>query len=65
MRHQVVGFGLRETFLDGALNPHQAGTELVLRQFAHRTHTTVAEMVDVVNLTAAIAQFDQDLDDGQ
>jgi hypothetical protein len=63
MRHQVVGFGLIQAFLHGALDPHQTGAELVLREFADGTHAAVAQVVDVVDLAAAVAQFHQDLDD--
>ena len=63
MRHQVIGFGLRQAFLDGTFDAHQSGTELVFRQFANGTHATIAEVIDVVDFTATIAQFDQDLDD--
>ena len=62
VRHQVVGFGLDQAFLDGALDAHQTGTELVLRQFAHGTHATITEVIDVVDLAATIAQLDQNLD---
>ena len=62
VRHQVVRFGLAQALLDGALDAHQAGAELVLRQFAHRAHAAVAEVVDVVDLAAAVAQLDQDAD---
>ena len=57
-------FGLRQTLLDGALDTHQAGAELVFRQFADRTHAAIAEVIDIVDFAAAIAQFDQDPDDG-
>ena len=61
MRHQVVGFlGLTQALLDGALDAHQTGAELVLGQFADGTHAAVAEVVDVVDLAAAVAQLDQD-----
>jgi hypothetical protein len=52
-----------QTLLDGAFDAHQAGTELVLGQFADRTHATVAEVIDVVDLATAVAQFDEDADD--
>src|SRR5439155_21138794 len=65
VRHQVVRFGLAEAFLDGALDAHQAGAELVFRQFANATHAAVTQVVDVVDFAAAIAQLDQDLDHGQ
>ena len=62
MRHQVFGFGLAKTLLDRALNSHETGAELVFRQFADATHTTVAEVVDIVDLAVAVTQLDQDLD---
>ncbi len=62
VRHQVLGFRLRQALLDGALDAHQAGAELVFGQLAHRAHAPVAEMVDVVDLAAAVAQLDQDAD---
>jgi hypothetical protein len=54
--------GLRQALLDRALDAHQAGTELVLRELAHRAHAAVAEVVDVVDLAAAVAQLDQHAD---
>ena len=48
--------------LHRALDAHQAGAELVLGQLADRAHAAVAEVVDVVDLAAAVAQLDQDLD---
>src|SRR5690606_981314 len=47
VRHQVLGLGLAQTLLDGTLNTHQAGTELVLGQFANTTYTTVAQVIDI------------------
>ena len=63
VRHQVVALGLRQALLDRALDAHQPGAELVLRQLADRTHATVAEVVDVVDLAAAVAQLDEHRDD--
>ncbi|CAM5196674.1 hypothetical protein CDEN61S_01685 [Castellaniella denitrificans] len=62
VRHQVFGFGLAQAFLDGALDAHQAGAELVLGQLAHAAHAAVAQVIDVVDLAAAVAQFHQQLD---
>ena len=59
MRHQVIGFGLAETFLDSTLNAHETGTELVFRQFADATDATVTQVIDIVDFAAAIAQFHQ------
>jgi hypothetical protein len=60
---RLSDLGLRQTLLDGALDAHEAGAELVLRQFADRTHATIAEVIDVVDLALAVAQIDQDADD--
>ena len=64
VRQQVLALGLAEALLHRALDAHEARAELVLGELAHRTDTAVAEMVDVVDLAAAVAQLDQDLDDG-
>ena len=56
--------GLRQALLHRALDAHQARAELVLRELAHRTHAAVAQVVDVVDLAAAVAQLDEDLDHG-
>ncbi len=61
VRHQVLGLGLAEALAHGALDTHQAGAELVLRQLADAAHAAVAEVVDVVDLAAAVAQLDQQL----
>ncbi len=65
VRHQVFALGLAETLLDRPLDADEAGAELILGQLADRAYATVAEVVDVVDLAAAVAQFDQDLDDGE
>ena len=64
VRHEVLGLGLGQPFPHRALDAHQAGAELVLREFADRAHAAVAEMVDVVDFALAVAQIDQDLDHG-
>src|SRR5258705_443254 len=63
MRHEVLGLRLRQPLLDGALDAHQARAELVLRELADRAYAPVAEVVDVVDLPAAVAQLDQDAHD--
>ena len=65
MRHQVVGFGLSKTFFDCTLDSHQTGTELVLRQFADATNTTVTQVIDIIHFATTITQFDKNLDDRQ
>ncbi|OIQ79544.1 hypothetical protein GALL_387200 [mine drainage metagenome] len=65
MRHQVVGFCLRQALLDRALNAHQTGAELVFGQLAHGTYASVSQVIDVVDLAATIAQLDQNADHRQ
>ena len=62
LRHDRVDLDRRHALLDRALHPQQADAVLVLHQFADRAHAPVAEMVDVVDLAAAVAQVDQRLD---
>ena len=61
LRRQIVRLGLGQTFADSAFNTHQAGAELIFRQFTDATNTTIAQMIDIVNFTATIAQFHQNL----
>ena len=59
MRHQVFRFCLVQTLFHRALNTRQAAAELVFSELAHRAHTTVAQMVDVVHFAVTVAQFHQ------
>ena len=63
LRHDRVDLDRGHALLDRALHAQQADAILVLHQFADRAHAAVAEMVDVVDLAAAVAQVDQRLDD--
>ena len=65
VRHQRLLLGLAETLLHGLFDAGQTGAVLVLGQFADATHAAVAEVVDVVDFAVAVAQVDQDLDDGE
>ena len=65
VRHQRLLLGLAQAFLHGLLDAGQAGAVLVLGQFADATHAAVAQVVDVVDFAAAVAQVHQDLDHGQ
>ena len=65
LRHHGVDFDRRHALLDGALHAQQTEAILVLHQLADRTHTAVAEVVDVVDFAPAVAQLDQHLDDGE
>jgi len=62
VRHQVIAFSLIQTLLDCALDAHQTGTELVLGQLTNGTHATIAQVVNIVDFTATIAQLNQNLD---
>ena len=63
MRHQIIGLGLAEPFLDRSFDPHQTGAELIFRQFTDGAYATIAEVIDIVDLPAAIAKLNQDFDD--
>ncbi|MNQ40213.1 hypothetical protein D3C85_538590 [compost metagenome] len=64
LRHQAFAFGHRQTFLDRALDAHEADTELVLGHLADAAYATVAEVVDVVDDALAVADVDQGLQYG-
>ena len=61
LRRQAFGFGERQALLDRALDAHETDAEHVLGHFADRTHATVAEVIDVVDRAAAVADLDQHL----
>ena len=65
LRHDRVDLDRAHALLDRALHAQQADAILILHQFADRAHAAVAEMVDVVDLAAAVAQIHQRLDDGE
>src|SRR5216684_3685020 len=65
VRHEIFGLRLREAFFHRALDANQARAELVLGEFAHGAHAPVAEMVDVVDLPASVAQFHEDSHHGE
>ncbi len=65
VRHDRVDIDRAHAFLDGALHAQQTDAELVLHQLADRAHAAVAEIVDVIDFAAAVAQFRQRFDDGQ
>ncbi len=67
---QVVGHhgryvDARHALLDGALHAQQPDAILVFQQFADRTDTTVAQVIDIVDFALAVLQVHQFLDDGQ
>ena len=65
VRHQRLLLGLAQTLFDSLFDARQTGAVLVLSQFANATHAAVTQVVDVVDIAAAIAQVHQDLDDRQ
>ena len=59
-RHERVHLlGHAHALLDGALHPDQTDAVLVLHQLTDRADAAVAEVVDVVRLTAPVAELDQ------
>ena len=64
VRHRRVDLDRAHPLADRALHAQQADAELVLHQLADRAHAPVAEMIDVVDLAAAVLDLDQHPDDG-
>ena len=64
VRHRRVDLDRAHPLAHRALHAQQADAELVLHQLADRAHAPVAEMIDVVDLAAAVLDLDQHLDDG-
>jgi hypothetical protein len=65
VRHDRVDLDRAHALADRALHAQQADAVLVLHQLADRAHAAVAEVVDVVDLAAAVLEVDQRLDDRQ
>ncbi len=53
LRHQRLGLRDRQALLHGALDTHEADAEGILSHFADATDTTVAEVIDIVDLPVA------------
>ncbi len=62
LRHDRVDLDRRHALLDRALHAQEPDAILILHQLADRAHAPVAEVVDVVDLAAAVAQVHQRLD---
>ena len=62
MRHHGVDIDRPHPLADRTLHTQQADSVLVFHQFADRTHAAIAEVVDVVDLTAPVLQVAQCLD---
>src|SRR5690606_16562519 len=65
MRHHGVDVHRAHALADRTLHAQQADAVLVLHQLADRPDAAVAEMVDVVDLAAAVLQFGQGADAGK
>ena len=62
VRHDGVDIDRTHALANGALHPQQSDAVLILHQFADRADPAVAEVVDVVDLAAAVLQVAQRLD---
>ena len=65
MRHDGVDIDRPHTLTNSALHTKQANAILVFHQFADRTDTPVAEVINIVDLALAVLQTNEDLDDRQ
>ena len=63
VRHRRVDLDRAHPLAHRALHAQQADAELVLHQLADRAHAPVAEVIDVVDLAAAVLDLDQHPDD--
>lgn len=59
---KIIGLSLTQALTHRPLHPHEARAKLVFSQLTDATHATIAKVIDVINLTPAIAQGDQQLD---
>ncbi len=59
MRHQTIDILQTHALFDSTLHAHQANPVLVFQQFTDRPYPTIAEVVDVINSTLAVAQINQ------
>ncbi len=56
MRHHRVDIDRAHPFLDRPLHTQQTDAVLIFHQLTNRTYTSVAEIINVINFTAAITQ---------
>ena len=59
VRHNGVDIDRAHPLANGAFHAQQANTILVFHQFADGANTTVAEVIDIVDLAATVLQFNQ------
>ena len=57
MRHIGVDLNRGHALLDRALHTKEANTHLVFHQLTHGANTTVAEVIDIVNLALTIFEL--------
>ncbi len=65
MRHHRIDIDRAHALLDGALHAHQADPVIVLHQLADRAHAAVRQVVDIVDLTDAILEVQDDLSNAE
>ena len=65
MGHQRLLLGLAQALFDRFFNPRQTGAVLVFCQLTNAAYAAIAKVVDVIDITTAIAQVHQNLDHGQ
>ena len=63
LRHDRVDFDRGHALLDRALHAQQTDAILIFHQFADRANAAIAEMIDVVDVAASVAQIHQRLHD--
>ena len=59
MRHQALGFGQTQTLLHGTLDAHQADAKHIFGHLTDTTDAPIAQVIDVVHHTVAVADIDQ------
>ncbi len=62
--HHCVDFDAGHTFLDRTFHPQKANAILVFHQFTDGTHTAIAQVVNIVDVAAPVAQINKRLDAG-
>ena len=62
LRHELLGLGQTQALLDGAFDPDQTDTELVLRHLSDAANAPIPEMVDVVDHTDPVLDVDESLE---
>ena len=63
VRHNTVDIDRAHPLANSALHAKQANTILVLQEFADGANTTIAEVIDIVDLATTVLQFNHDFDD--